>query len=82
MEETEQQKQIRMQRNFEEVQQGRKRTVNSNGLAYNPINLTYDKNPEGEKLKLRDEDYKIRGYVRAYNMDSSGNSAYNPLNGQ
>lgn len=71
-----------MQRNFEEVQQGRKRTVNSNGLAYNPINLTYDKNPEGEKLKLRDEDYKIRGYVRAYNMDSSGNSAYNPLNGQ
>jgi|LakMenEpi03Aug12_release.lakeMendotaPanAssembly.Ray.scaffolds.fasta_scaffold4284075_1 hypothetical protein len=32
---------------MEEVQQGRKRTANSNGLAYNPINLTYDRNPEG-----------------------------------
>jgi hypothetical protein len=64
------------------VQEGRKRTANSNGLAYNPINLIYDKNAEGEKLKLRDEDHKIRGYVRAYNMDHHGNSAYNPLNGE
>lgn len=60
---------------------GKKRTCNSNGLAYNPINLTYDKNPEGQKLKLRDEDHKIRGYVRAQNMDQHGNSSYNPLNG-
>lgn len=28
-----------------DVIQGKKRTANSNGLAYNPINLTYDKNP-------------------------------------
>lgn len=26
---------------------GIRRTVNSNGLAYNPINLEYEKNPEG-----------------------------------
>lgn len=64
------------------MQQGKKRTINSNGLAYNPISLTYDNNPEGQKLRMRDEDNKIRGYVRAYNMDHSGNSAYNPLNGQ
>lgn len=81
MEENESIKQQKLQHNLELVQEGRKRTANSNGLAYNPINLMYDKNPEGEKLKLRDEDHKIRGLVRAYNMDHHGNSAYNPLNG-
>lgn len=60
---------------------GIRRTANSNGLAYNPINLSYDKNPEGEKLKMKDEDTKIRGYVRAHNMDSRGNTNYNPING-
>jgi len=34
------------------------------------------------KLKHRDEDSKIRGYVRAHNMDHRGNSKYNPLTGQ
>lgn len=44
--------------------------------------MVYDSNVEGEKLRLRDEDQKIRRMVRAYNMDHSGNSPYNPLNGQ
>jgi hypothetical protein len=35
----------KIQHNVEEIQMGKKRTCNSNGLAYNPINLTYDKNP-------------------------------------
>jgi hypothetical protein len=51
-------------------------------LAYNPITLEYDRNPEGEKLRRLDEDCKIRGYVRAHNMDRHGNSNYNILNGQ
>lgn len=75
-------KEMRMKRNFEEVMQGKKKTATSNGLAYNPINLTYDNNAEGERLRLRDEDHKIRGLVRAANMDSHGNGLYNPLNGQ
>lgn len=50
-------------------------------LPYNPITLEYDRNPEGEKLKRMDEDTKIRGYVRAHNMDHNGNSKYNPLTG-
>lgn len=29
-----------------------------------------------------DEDAKIRGYVRAHNMDQNGNSKFNPLNGE
>lgn len=33
-------------------------------------------------MKLRDEDAKIRGYVRAHNMDNRGNSKFNPLTGQ
>jgi len=28
-----------------------------------------------------DDDNKVRGYVRAHNMDRYGNSKYNPLNG-
>lgn len=51
-------------------------------MAYNPITLEYDKNPEGERLKWNDEAAKIRGYVRAHNMDLRGNSKYNVLNGQ
>jgi hypothetical protein len=51
-------------------------------LAYNPITLEYDRNPEGERLKRLDEDAKIRGYVRAHNMDNKGNSKFNPLNGE
>ena len=74
-------KEVRMKKNFEEVLQGKKKTATSNGLAYNPINLTYDQNVEGQKLRLRDEDHKVRGFVRAYNMDTHGNGAYNPLNG-
>ena len=66
---------------IEEQNMGVRKTANSNSLAYNPINLNYDKNPEGEKLKHRDEDNKIRGFVRAHNLDYRGNSQFNPLNG-
>lgn len=50
-------------------------------LAYNPITLEYDKNPQGERLKRLDEQSRIRGFVRAHNIDHYGNSKYNPLNG-
>jgi hypothetical protein len=56
-------------------------SLTSHRLAYNPITLEYDRNPEGERLKRLDEDAKIRGYVRAHNMDHNGNSKYNPLTG-
>lgn len=31
---------------------------------------------------MRDEDSKIRSYVRAHNMDSKGNCKFNLLNGE
>ena len=50
-------------------------------MAYNPISLNYDPNEEGEKLRLIDEEQKVKRLVRAYNMDHQGNSRFNPLNG-
>jgi hypothetical protein len=61
---------------------GQKKTANSNSLAYNPINLEYNANNEGFKLKTKDEDSDIRRYVRAHNMDLRGNSKFNPLTGE
>lgn len=37
-------------------------------LAYNPINLSYDNNQEGDRLKRFDEDAMIRRFVRAKNI--------------
>ena len=51
-------------------------------LAYNPINLSYDSNAEGEKLRRMDEDRDIRRYVRARNMDDKGNSKYDLITGK
>ena len=50
-------------------------------LAYNPINLSYDANMEGEKLRIRDEDREIRRFVRAKNVDERGHGKYNIING-
>ena len=51
-------------------------------LAYNPINLSYDNNNEGQKLKLMDEETEIRRLIRAKNMDVRGHGRFNILNGQ
>ena len=51
-------------------------------MAYNPINLSYDDNAEGQKLKKSDEDREIRRYVRARNMDDRGNSKYDLISGR
>ena len=51
-------------------------------MAYNPINLSYDSNPEGDRLKKADEDRDIRRYVRARNMDDRGNSKYDLISGR
>jgi hypothetical protein len=47
---------------------GARKTANSTSLAYNPLSLSYDSNPEGERLKIKDEDASIRRFVRAKNM--------------
>ena len=60
---------------------GIRKDSTSNSLAYNPINLSYNDNPRGLELKMKDEDTKVRRYVRAHNIDFRGDSKYNLLNG-
>jgi hypothetical protein len=46
---------------------------NKGGSAYNILSLTYDNNPEGEYLKQRDEDAKVRALIRSKNIDTMAN---------
>jgi|LauGreDrversion4_2_1035121.scaffolds.fasta_scaffold131171_2 hypothetical protein len=52
-----------------------------NGAAYNPINLQYENSQDGEILKMRDEDAKVRALLRSKNLDVRSNCGYNPING-
>lgn len=36
-----------------------------NGLPYNPVTLAYDNTDAGKRLKDRDDDAKVRAFVRA-----------------
>lgn len=51
------------------------------GAAYNVINLKYEESTDGEQLKMRDEDAKVRALIRSKNMDIRGNCGYNVING-
>jgi hypothetical protein len=52
-----------------------------NGAAYNPINLQYEQSPDGEDLKRRDDDAKVRALMRSKNLDVRSNCGFNPING-
>lgn len=54
---------------------------NKGGAAYNILNLQYDNSPEGQFLKERDEDARVRALLRSKNIDVRSNCGYNPLNG-
>jgi hypothetical protein len=56
--------------------------ANKGGAAYNILNLNYDNTKEGEMLRQRDADAKVRSLMRSKNIDTIGNSAYNLMNGQ
>lgn len=48
----------------------------------NPITLEYYKNEFGNKLRIEDDKAKVRGFVRADNLDTRNNCGYNILNGE
>lgn len=54
---------------------------NTGGAAYNVISLDYDNSNEGQKLKMRDDDAKVRALVRSKNIDMRSNCGYNVLTG-
>ena len=46
---------------------------NKGGAAYNVISLDYDNSNEGQTLKRRDDDAKVRALVRSKNIDMRSN---------
>ena len=54
---------------------------NAGGAAYNILNLNYDNSPDGNYLRERDGDSKVRALLRSKNIDYRSNTDYNPING-
>lgn len=54
---------------------------NKGGAAYNILSLQYDETPEGNYLKTRDDDAKVRALMRSKNIDVRSNCGYNVTNG-
>lgn len=54
---------------------------NKGGAAYNILSLQYDNSDEGQYLKERDDDAKVRALMRSKNIDTRSNSGYNLVNG-
>lgn len=54
---------------------------NRGGAAYNILSLQYEQSPEGQYLKERDGDAKVRALMRSNNIDTRSNCGYNVLNG-
>ena len=51
---------------IDKYQAGKK---NLGGAAYNIVNLDYDRNKHGDKLKQTDDDAKVRALMRSKNLD-------------
>lgn len=54
---------------------------NKGGAAYNVISLEYDTSNDGQRLKKRDDDAKVRALVRSKNIDMRSNCGYNIMTG-
>ena len=54
---------------------------NKGGAAYNILNLQYDQSGEGDYLRQKDEDSKVRALMRSKNIDTRSNCGYNLING-
>lgn len=54
---------------------------NKGGAAYNILSLQYEQSQEGDYLKQRDDDAKVRALMRSKNIDTRSNCGYNPVNG-
>lgn len=54
---------------------------NRGGAAYNILSLQYEQSPEGQYLRERDDDAKVRALMRSKNIDVRSNCGYNPVNG-
>lgn len=54
---------------------------NKGGSAFNIVNLDYDNNKDGQKLKVIDNDAKVRALMRSKNLEAKNNTGFNILTG-
>lgn len=54
---------------------------NKGGAAYDILSLQYEPTAEGEILRQKDEDAKVRALMRSKNIDMRSNAGYNLTNG-
>ena len=54
---------------------------NKGGAAFNIISLNYDKNRDGNRLAIIDNDAQVRAMMRSKVLDSKNNGQYNILTG-
>ena len=54
---------------------------NKGGAAYNILSLQYEPNDEGNYLRERDQDAKVRHLMRSNNIDTRSNCGFNLVNG-
>jgi hypothetical protein len=54
---------------------------NKGGSAYNIVNLDYDTNKDGQKLRVVDNDAKVRALIRSKNLEAKNNTGFNILTG-
>ena len=55
---------------------------NKGGASFNIVNLSYDGNKEGERLRVIDNDAKVRALCRSKLLDTKNNGKFNILTGQ
>jgi hypothetical protein len=53
---------------------------NKGGAAYNILNLQYERTNDGEVLRQRDDDMKVRNLMRSNNIDTRSNIGFNVIN--
>ena len=55
---------------------------NKGGSSFNIVNLNYDNNHEGQRLKEIDNDAMVRALLRSKVLDKKNNGGYNILTGE
>ena len=56
---------------------------NKSSMPYNPINLRYDENNAGDRLRFSDESLRYRGALRAEHLQQRMTSTgFNPITGE
>ena len=55
---------------------------NKGGASFNIVNMSYDNDNGGQRLKQVDNDALVRGLIRSKILDTKNNGSYNILTGE